>query len=63
MLPEFETATKVAGTLGDEEKLPGYSADPRHPSGKGSPWLWAALALVVVALLWVVAKMLPKKEA
>ncbi len=63
VLPEFATAIKVAATLGDEEKLPGYSADPRHPSGQGSPWLWAALALVVGALLWVVAKMLPKKVA
>lgn len=60
---EFENATQVAATLGDEEKLPGYEADPRQPSGKGSPWLWAALALVVGALLWVVAKMLPKKVA
>jgi hypothetical protein len=58
---EFETATKVAATLGDEEKLPGFEADASGPSGKGSPWLWAALALVVGALLWVVAKMLPKK--
>jgi hypothetical protein len=57
---EFETATKVAATLGDEEKLPGYEADPLT-RGKGSPWLWAALALVVGALLWVVAKMLPKQ--
>jgi len=57
---EFETATKVAATLGDEEKLPGYEADPAYASGKGSPWLWAALALVVGALLWIVAKMLPK---
>jgi hypothetical protein len=57
---EFETATKVAATLGDEEKLPGYEADPLS-SSKGSPWLWAALALVVGALLWVVAKMLPKQ--
>jgi hypothetical protein len=59
---EFETATKVAATLGDEEKLPGYEADPLT-SGKGSPWLWAALALVVGALLWIVAKMLPKQGA
>ncbi len=59
---EFETATKVAATLGDEEKLPGYQADPLQ-SGKGSPWLWAALALVVGALLWIVAKMLPKPES
>ncbi|HRH98302.1 MAG TPA: hypothetical protein PLB55_20340 [Prosthecobacter sp.] len=59
---EFETATKVAATLGEEEKLPGYEADPLT-SGKGSPWLWAALALVVGALLWIVSKMLPKQQA
>jgi len=59
---EFETSTKVAATLGDEEKLPGYEPDPLT-SGKGSPWLWAALALVVGALLWIVAKMLPKQAA
>jgi hypothetical protein len=58
---DFENATKVAGTLGEEERLPGYKTDASGPSGKGSPWLWAALALVVGALLWVVAKMLPKK--
>jgi hypothetical protein len=59
--PEFETAIKVAGMLGDEEMLPGFEAEPNGPSGNGSPWLWAALALVVGALLWVVAKMLPKR--
>ncbi|WP_395753112.1 hypothetical protein [Prosthecobacter sp.] len=60
--PEFESATKVAGMLGDEEKLPGFEAGPNGASGKGGPWIWVALALVVGALLWVVAKMLPKKE-
>lgn len=60
---EFETATKVAATLGEEEKLPGYKADSAFASGKGSPWLWAALTLVVGALLWIVAKMLPKQKA
>ena len=58
--PEFETAYKVAATLGDEEQLPGYSADP---SSKGGLWLWAALAMVVGGtLLWVVAKRRPKKQ-
>lgn len=60
---EFEIATKVSATLGDEEKLPGYHSDPAYASGKGSPWLWAALALVVGALLWIVARMLPKQTA
>jgi hypothetical protein len=37
-------------------------AMPTGSVGQGSPWLWAALALAVGALLWVVSKMLPKKE-
>ncbi len=58
---DFGTATQVAAMLGDEEKLPGYESDPDHPYGKGSLWVWASLALVVGALLWVVVKRLPKK--
>jgi hypothetical protein len=34
---------------------------PTQSSGSGSPWLWAALTLVVGGLLWIVAKMLPKQ--
>ena len=59
---DFGTATQVAAMLGEEEKLPGYEADPDNISGKGSLWVWAALALVVLGvLLWVVAKKLTKK--
>lgn len=58
---EFENATKVPATLGAEEKLPGFRAEPA-PRDKGSPWIWAALAVVVVALLWIVARLLPKGE-
>ncbi|MGV3659032.1 MAG: hypothetical protein ACO1TE_02575 [Prosthecobacter sp.] len=62
---EFESATKISATLGKEEKLPGYHADPAHAAqrGKGSVWLWIVLAAVVGVLLWVVAKMLPKADA
>ena len=59
---EFESATKVAATLGEETKLSGFHAEPVIRSS-GSPWLWAALALVVAALLWIVAKMLPQQQA
>jgi hypothetical protein len=60
---EFEIAPKIIATLGEEEKLKGrrepYGASP----GVGSAWLWAALALVVAGLLWIVARMLPKEVA
>jgi len=59
---EFENAAKVNATLGPEEKLRAVQPE-RRASGQGSPWLWAALALVVAALLWIVAKMLPQQEA
>jgi len=56
---EFESATKVVATLGAEEQLDGFKGTP-VASKQGGPWLWAALALVVMGLLWVVARMLPK---
>ncbi|HCN30819.1 MAG TPA: hypothetical protein DIT64_19280 [Verrucomicrobiales bacterium] len=59
---EFEAAVKVPATLGEEEKLPGHREE-RGVSGNGSPWLWGALALVVGALLWIVAGMLPRQQA
>ena len=59
---EFETATKVAASLGNEQKLSGDQAD-RLQRGKSSPWLWTALALVVGALLWIMAKMMPPQPA
>lgn len=58
---EFKSATKVAATLGGAEKFPGHREEPGK-RGAGGPWLWGALALVVGALLWVVAKLLPKGE-
>lgn len=59
---ELLSATKQSAALGAEEKL---LADKRRDTGDvsaGSPWLWVALAAVIGALLWVVAKMLPKTE-
>jgi 3',5'-cyclic AMP phosphodiesterase CpdA len=58
---EFETATKVSASLGEEKTLSGHKSMPTQSSGSGSPWLWAALTLVVGGLLWIVAKMLPKQ--
>lgn len=60
---ELLSATKQSAALGAEEKL---LADKRGTTAgevsAGSPWLWVALAAVIGALLWVVAKMLPKTE-
>lgn len=59
---ELLSATKQSAELGAEEKL---LADRKRDTGDvsaGSPWLWVALAAVIGALLWVVAKMLPKTE-
>jgi hypothetical protein len=58
---ELLAADKQAATLAGEEilkpeRVKSWAVTP------GSPWLWAALALVVVVLLVVVARMLPKPE-
>ncbi|MBL9184741.1 MAG: hypothetical protein JNN17_21525 [Verrucomicrobiaceae bacterium] len=57
----FEKATHVPVKLGDAEVLKRVKA--RASSTSGSPWLWAALVLVVGGLLWVVARLLPKVES
>ena len=56
---ELLSADKQAATLAAEEIL---KPERRHSDeiSPGSPWLWAALALVVAVLLVVVARMLPK---
>lgn len=56
---ELLAAQKQNATLGKEEILQAMKkASPEVTAG--SPWLWAALGVVIIALLWVVAKMLPK---
>ncbi len=55
------SAEKSAATLGPEEKVRGDTWSAKWASGaRGGPALWIALTLVVVALLTVVAKLLPK---
>ncbi|MEI6654470.1 MAG: DUF3999 family protein [Verrucomicrobiota bacterium] len=58
---ELLAADKQASTLGAEEVLKPDAAKPWAITA-GSPWLWAALALVVVLLLVIVAKLLPKPQ-
>ena len=57
----FEKAAQVPASLGDVEVL--QALKPQAESHNGSPWLWAALVLVVGGLLWVVARLLPKVES
>ncbi len=60
---ELRTVTPVNAVLGAEEPLkPAAEASSSGDNSQGSPWLWAALALVVGGLLWIVAKLLPKTE-
>jgi hypothetical protein len=54
---ELLAADAATARLGPEEVL--KPAKRREP-GAGSPWLWAALAIVVALLLTVVAKLLPR---
>ncbi len=55
---ELLAAKKQNAALGKEEVLRAEKKTSYEVS-TGSPWLWASLGLVIVALLWVVSKMLP----
>lgn len=57
----FEKASHAGTLLRDVEALTLQKAPASTMSG--SPWLWAALVLVVGGLLWVVARLLPKVES
>ena len=59
---ELMAADQQAAGLGDEELLrPGMKKPGTMDAG--SPWLWLALAGVVIVLLVVVAKLLPRESA
>ncbi len=55
---ELLAAQKQNAALGKEEVLRAEKKKTYEVS-TGSPWLWASLGVVIVALLWVVSKMLP----
>ncbi|MEI6535221.1 MAG: hypothetical protein WCN98_07775, partial [Verrucomicrobiaceae bacterium] len=55
---ELLNAQKQNANLGSEDVLRAEVKSVRDISS-GSPWLWSALGVVIVVLLWVVAKMLP----
>jgi hypothetical protein len=56
---ELMAADQQLSVLGGEEILKPHARDSRGIDA-GSPWLWLALGGVVVALLVIVAKLLPK---
>lgn len=62
MRAEFEKATKIPGKLGAAETLRAIET-AKASSTSGGLLLWAALALVVGTLLWVIRRLLPKIEA
>jgi hypothetical protein len=55
------TAEKDNGTLGPEERLKSASWTERQKPGQGGWVLWGVLAFVVVALLAVIGRMIPKQ--
>jgi hypothetical protein len=57
---QLVTADKAAASLDAEERLKASAASGTRPSGRGTLALWGALALVVVVLLWLIARLLPK---
>ena len=59
---ELMAAEPQLASLGDEEIL-GPDKREKLSVDAGSPWLWLALGGVVVALLVVVAKLLPQPAA
>jgi hypothetical protein len=60
---QFERVGKTNATLGAHAGADGRARSHAASSGAGSVWLWSALALVVVGLLWIVARMLPAEAA
>ncbi len=59
---ELLNSEKQNVTLGTEEVLRAELKSASN-SSVGSPWLWIALGVVIIVLLWVVAKMLPASPA
>ncbi len=59
---ELLAADKAAASLGVEERLNKATYYVANASGKGGVLFWGILALVVVALLVLVARLLPKSD-
>jgi flagellar biogenesis protein FliO len=53
-------ADKAPAVLSAEERLQGSAIGDNRQSGRGTLALWSVLALVVVVLLWLITRLLPK---
>jgi hypothetical protein len=53
-------ADKAPATLSIEERMQGSATHDKRAAGTGALILWSVLALVVVVLLWLIARLLPK---
>lgn len=58
---ELMAVDQQTTALADEELLRPETRKPETAMGAGSPWLWLALAGVVVVLLVIVAKLMPRE--
>lgn len=63
MAKELQGVSKTHASLGPEESLKKAADNVANDSGKGGAVFWGILALVVVALLLVIARLLPKSDA
>lgn len=59
---DLTTVPPVIGKLAEEEVLSNHPAFCDTPKEATSPWLWVALSVVVIGLIAVIAKLLPKSE-
>jgi hypothetical protein len=58
---ELMAADKQTATLGQEELFKAVTRRSERDLSAGSPWLWAALAVIIIFMLFIVAKILPKE--
>lgn len=58
---QLVSAQKQVATLGPQEQLKKPSWAEGGPAGKGGVLFWVVLGLVVLALLWLISRLLPQR--
>ena len=61
--PQLLSADKTPAALGTEEQLKKSSWSEEGPHGQGGVIFWSVLSVVVVALLFLISRLLPKNES